>query len=112
MSLHDPVVQDGVRANLAHIWPSAHHDASVRLAIIDAYLQLRDDGIEELEVRATARSAAHQLAGVLDPFGLPHASNLARHVEFLLADVPSSAELPEMRSLALELRSGLEAATP
>ena len=112
MTAHQPIVQDEVLATLAHLWPTAHHDALVQLSIIDAYVQLRADGIEELEVRVTARSSAHRLAGVLGMFGLPHGSDVARQLDWTLADVPSPQELPELRSGASELRGLLDAAAP
>ncbi|WP_373542156.1 response regulator [Chamaesiphon sp.] len=99
---------------LTEIWNRHYEQLCERVTWIDrAILALTDRALTP-EIRQEAWHSAHNLAGALGTFGLPHGSQVAKQIELLLAANTelTPAQISQLQSGAEELRQEIGSRTP
>ena len=99
---------------LTEIWNRHYAQLCDRVACIElAIVALQDHSLTS-EIRKQAWHSAHNLAGALGTFGLPHGSQVAKQLELLLAETTelTSVQIPQLQSGVAELRQEIASKTP
>lgn len=105
MTETDPGLQDA----LAALWLRARERVDGRIDVLEDATAAVAEGRLAGDLRVRARTAAHQLAGLLGTLGLPAASPVARRLERLLTDGPVPGDALAMRDDVRALRDAAEA---
>jgi DNA-binding response OmpR family regulator/HPt (histidine-containing phosphotransfer) domain-containing protein len=84
---------------LTAIWNRHYPQLLDRVASIDRVIAAAEDRSLTIEIRHQACHCAHNLAGSLGTFGLPHGSQVAKQLELLLAE---NTELTDEHLLQLQ----------
>jgi DNA-binding response OmpR family regulator/HPt (histidine-containing phosphotransfer) domain-containing protein len=84
---------------LTNIWNRHREQLCERVACIDRAIVALQERALTPELRKQAWHSAHNLAGALGTFGLPHGSQVAKQLELLLADTTelTPAQIPQLQ---------------
>jgi HPt (histidine-containing phosphotransfer) domain-containing protein len=104
----DPPEQDQFRDAMAAIWTRSRPTLLERQATIARAVSELESHPDDLDLRESARTEAHKLAGLLGTLGLPTGTDLARAIEHRLDPVAPSLDIAELQRLATELRVVIE----
>jgi HPt (histidine-containing phosphotransfer) domain-containing protein len=104
----DPPEQDQFRDAMAAIWTRSRSKLLERQATIAQAVSELDSHPGDLELRESARTEAHKLAGLLGTLGLPSGTDLARAIEHRLDPGAPPPDIAELHRLAADLRAVIE----
>ena len=99
------VTQPSLNEALDRLWKQFLPQIEERVEAMDAANRALSEGKLSTDLRATANSAAHKLAGVLGTFGLTRGTILAREAELLYCGDTDPAVVLHLKEIATELRS-------
>lgn len=93
---------------MAAIWTRSRPTLLERQAAIARAASELESHPDDRELRESARTEAHKLAGLLGTLGLPAGTDLARAIEHRLDPVAPPPDIAEVQRLATELRTVIE----
>jgi HPt (histidine-containing phosphotransfer) domain-containing protein len=99
------------RQQLCQLWLSHRQRLMGRIATLETALGSLESGLLSLAQQEEARSAAHNLAGVLGTFGLQKGTDIARQLEAAIT-ANSIADTTDLRGQLGSLRALIETHQP
>jgi HPt (histidine-containing phosphotransfer) domain-containing protein len=101
--------KDAITNILDAMWAKFLPDIRERVTVLETAVAAAAKGKLDFELRASAQSAAHKLAGTLGTFGLQRGSDLARELELRFARGGiGTAEAAALCRVASEIRALVE----
>jgi HPt (histidine-containing phosphotransfer) domain-containing protein len=103
-----PTTDQEMAQKLSELWHALKDIVFAQVSVIEGAAQASLDGRLGEDLRRSAESEAHKLAGSIGSFGFEHCSRLASEMERLLKSAAPLDREPRLSELVAELRRELE----